>query len=228
MAIKLVVFDMAGTTVRDQNYVALALQKALNNHGFEISLEQINPLMGYEKPLAIRMLLQKTEPKVETISEELVEAIHTDFVAEMLNFYQTSQEIAPLPHVEETFDTLRSLGIKIGLNTGFSRSIAQTIVDRLEWSDKIDGLVASDEVSQGRPYPYMIQKLMTQMQINDVRQVAKVGDTEVDVNEGLNAGCPYVIGVTTGAFTHDELLPYKPTHIVDDLSKIIPIVTAQD
>ena len=219
---------MAGTTVRDQNYVSLALQKALNNQGFEISLEQINPLMGYEKPLAIRMLLEKTKPKVETISEELVEEIHTDFVSEMLHFYQTSQEIVPLPQVEETFDTLRSLGIKIGLNTGFSRSIAQTIVDRLEWSDKIDGLVASDEVPHGRPYPYMIQKLMAQMQINDVREVAKVGDTEVDVNEGINAGCPYVIGVTTGAFTHDELLPYKPTHIVDDLSKIIPIVTAQD
>jgi phosphoglycolate phosphatase-like HAD superfamily hydrolase len=46
----------------------------------------------------------------------------------------------------------------------------------------------------------------------------------VDINEGINAGCKYVIGITTGAFTRDELLPYKPTHIIDDIAEVIGII----
>ena len=59
MPVKLVVFDMAGTTVIDKNFVATAFQKAFNNQDIVISPEEINPLMGYEKRLAIQMMLEK-------------------------------------------------------------------------------------------------------------------------------------------------------------------------
>jgi phosphonatase-like hydrolase len=158
------------------------------------------------------------------ITEALVDTIHTHFVKGMIDFYTTTTEIAPLPHVEETFATLHAEGIKIALNTGFSRDIADVIIGRLGWEDKIDYLVASDEVPYGRPYPDMIRKIMGALGVESTERIAKVGDTEVDINEGINAGCKYVIGITTGAFTRDELLPYKPTHIIDDIAEVIGII----
>lgn len=224
MSIKLVVFDMAGTTVKDRNYVGIAFHEAMKSYGYEVAIGEINPIMGYEKPLAIRMMLKAHEEDKDKITDSLVHEIHTEFVTRMMAFYQTTTEIEPLPHVEETFAVLRENGIQIALNTGFSRNIADVIIDRLKWSNKIDYLVASDEVAQGRPHPDMILKMMKKLNIESPESVAKVGDTEVDINEGINAGCRYVIGITTGAFTREELLPYAPTHVVDDIAEVLNIV----
>jgi len=224
MPIELVVFDMAGTTVRDKNYVAIAFQQAMQAHGYHVAVEQVNPIMGYEKPLAIRMMLRDLETETEKITADLVSAIHSEFVSKMISFYSTANEIEPLPDVEHTFRILRDNGIKIALNTGFSRNIADVIIRRLGWEDKIDLLVASDQVSSGRPAADMINKIMLDLQVDSPDRVAKVGDTEVDINEGINAKCKYVVGITTGAFTRAELEPYHPTHIVDNISDVIQIV----
>lgn len=224
MSIKLVVFDMAGTTVKDENYVGAAFTKAMQLYGYQTRVEDVSPIMGYQKPVAIRMMLEKLERDVDAITPTLIDRIHTAFVEEMLIFYRESKDITPLAGVEDTFKILREEGVFIGLDTGFSRDIAQLIVDRLDWNDKIDILVASDEVEAGRPYPYMIEKMMRQFGITDASEVAKVGDTEVDINEGHRAQCKYIIGVTTGAFTRDELATYGPTHIVDHIEEVLSIV----
>ncbi len=61
----------------------------------------------------------------------------------------------------------------------------------MQWKEKglIDDYIASDEVEEGRPQPFMIQALMKRAGISDSKEVIKIGDTEVDVNEGRNAGC---------------------------------------
>ncbi|SEJ29435.1 phosphonatase-like hydrolase [Dyadobacter koreensis] len=226
MSIELVVFDMAGTTVKDKNAVGLAFQNAMNAYGYAIAIENINPIMGYEKPVAIKMMLEKHETDKSKITDQLIDDIHTEFVTSMIHFYETSGDIVPLPNVEETFDVLREAGIKIALDTGFSKNIADVIIRRLGWEDKIDIMVASDEVENGRPFPDMIDKIKSELGVVSSEVIAKVGDTEVDINEGINSGCRYVIGITTGAFTREELMPYKPTHIIDNISEVIAIISA--
>ncbi|MHA4738063.1 HAD-IA family hydrolase [Dyadobacter sp. MSC1_007] len=226
MSIELVVFDMAGTTVSDKNFVAIAFREAMQSEGYNIAIEDVNPLMGYEKPLAIKMMLEVFETDKSKITDALVDTIHSSFVGGMIDFYKTTTEVVPLPNVEETFAALRAEGVKIALNTGFSRDIADVIIGRLGWEDKIDCLVASDEVPFGRPHPDMIRKIMDKLGVESPDLIAKVGDTEVDINEGINAGCKYVIAVTTGAFTRAELEPYKPTHIIDDIADVIDIIAS--
>jgi phosphonatase-like hydrolase len=226
MSIKLVVFDIAGTTVKDDHDVSKAFQAALKKSHYEVPLELINPLMGYEKNLAIKQILRLHEHNDAKITPELVSKIHTEFVKQMIDYYRHAPGIEPLPNAEETFAALRAQGIQVGINTGFSRDIADTIVHRLQWVEKglIDHVVGSDEVELGRPHPYMIQKMMLEGGIEKPENVAKVGDTEVDIREGQNAGCLYVIGVTTGTFSRQELEPYKPTHIIDDIAQVIEII----
>jgi phosphonatase-like hydrolase len=226
MPIKLVVFDIAGTTVRDDHNVSKAFQAALQKYSYDVPLELINPLMGYEKNEAITKMLHIHESDESKITIGLVDEIHKEFVRQMISFYQNEPGIEPLPNVEDTFAALHQSGVQVGINTGFSRDIADTIVKRLQWQKKglIDHIISSDEVELGRPYPYMIQKMMHDGGIIDPLEVAKVGDTEVDVREGQNAGCKYVIGVTTGIFTREELEAYNPTHIIDDIADLINII----
>jgi phosphonatase-like hydrolase len=191
-----------------------------------VPLEMINPLMGYEKNQAITQMLHLHEQDKSKISTELVNDIHHEFIIQMIHFYQSEPGIEPLPNVEETFEALHQLGILVGINTGFSKDIAETVVNRLQWREKglMDYLVGSDEVELGRPHPYMIHKMMDEAGITNPLEVAKVGDTEVDVREGQNAGCRYVIGVTTGIFTREELKEYHPTHIIDDIAQVLDII----
>ncbi|MEN7551812.1 HAD-IA family hydrolase [Rapidithrix thailandica] len=227
MSIKLVVFDMAGTTVKDKSNVGAAFKRALESFGYDaITDAEVQEVMGYEKPLAIKRLLEKHEPETAKITEELIAGIHQKFVDGMIRYYETNPEIGSTPNAEAVLKGLREQGIKVGINTGFSRDIAEAIVKRLQWREKgvFDCLVASDEVPQGRPYPDMIQKLMLETGVEDIEEVAKVGDTEVDVNEGKNAGCKYIVGVTTGAYSREELAVYGPTHIIDNLSELSAIL----
>ncbi|SFF50920.1 HAD hydrolase-like protein [Thermoflexibacter ruber] len=229
MSIKLAVFDIAGTTVKDSNNVHEALQKALQRAGFHFTVEEINPYMGIPKPLAIKYLLeQRPTAKHLVEDEDFIQEVHKDFVAEMLLFYQQAAEVIEKPFASEVFKTLKSKGIKVALDTGFSREITDAIIQRLGW-DKgglIDFSVTSDEVANGRPYPDLIFKAMQIAGIDDSQEVAKIGDTSSDLQEGTTAGCKYVIGVITGAFSREALEKEPHTHLVADLREVLTIVLA--
>jgi len=219
MSIKLAVFDMAGTTVSDNNDVAKAFQKAFAENGINITEESVNPLMGYHKPFAIQMMLEKLAVDFDAA---LIKKIHTDFENEMIDFYESAPEVKPMAGVEEIFEQLKEKGIRIALNTGFSKNIAETIVNRFQWKERalVDDFIGSDEVEMGRPYSFMINQLMFNANVDDPLLVAKIGDTAVDIEEGQNAGCRYVVAVTTGAYTKEDLQKMNPTHIVDHLSEL--------
>jgi phosphonatase-like hydrolase len=223
MPFKLAVFDIAGTTVADDNAVAIAFKNAFDAYGFSINEEDVKPLMGYKKPVAIQIMLEKLGAEFD---EELVNDIHDEFEVAMLDHYEYSPDVKAMPGAENIMQELKEKGIRIALNTGFSKSIADTIMSRLQWMEKglVDDYIASDEVKEGRPQPFMIQALMQRAGIEDAKEVLKIGDTEVDINEGRNAGCSLVVAVTTGAFTKDQLAPYKPDYIIDNLSQLPALI----
>jgi len=219
MACKLVVFDMAGTTVQDgEGVVNRALRTALAGYGVTVTFDDVNEVMGLPKPDAIRKL-------VRGHGDITVAKVYVDFEQAMVDHYRTSPEVAAIPGAEDVFGALRSAGIKVALDTGFARPIVDAIVERLGWGDLLDATVASDEVAHGRPQKDLIIEAMARTGITDVQTVAKVGDTPSDIQEGQAAGCMWVIAVTEGSHTLDQLAPYLPTHIVPNITHVPALVT---
>ena len=89
--------------------------------------------------------------------------------------------------------------MELKLNTGYSVQIQENIIKKLNMNEFIDNYVSSEQVKLGRPHPYMINRLMTINNINNPYNVIKIGDTENDVLEGLNAKCGLSIGVLSGS-----------------------------
>ncbi len=57
--ISMVVFDMAGTTVNEDNVVYKTLQKAINKRGFDFTLDQVlTEGAGKEKQEAVQSILK--------------------------------------------------------------------------------------------------------------------------------------------------------------------------
>jgi len=218
MTIGLVVFDIAGTTVADMGNINEAFRNAFSNAGYEVVPKDVDAVMGYRKIDAIKIILDQygISPGIAT---NLIEIIHNDFTANMVRFYQEDKDLQALPFAEEVFEQLQNRDIKVALNTGFTRVITNAILDQLGWrrSELINVVVCSDEVPEGRPHAYMIKNIMEQLNIDNSRKVAKVGDTKVDIEEGRNANCGLVVAVTTGAYTREELIKYQPDHIIDSL-----------
>src|SRR5262249_17960150 len=202
--IELVVFDLAGTTVRDGDAVGGAFRAALAAAGVQGGRGAVDGVMGLAKPAAIRQLLARASA---TAGEAEVEAIHADFVRRMQRFYAEDPGVGEISGAAEAFRRLRAAGIRVALNTGFSRPILEPLLARLGWSvpQTVDAAVTSDEVEHGRPHPDMIRLLMTRLGITDPGAVAKVGDTWVDLEEGIRAGCGLVVGVGTGTHSLAQL-----------------------
>ncbi len=220
--IKLAIFDMAGTTVYDDDFVTKALCSALATQGYTVPLAAANEVMGIAKPVAIKMLLERFYPEVMAKAD--INSLHTSFLQIMTDFYRNEPGICEIEGATDTFKALQAQGIKVGLDTGFSRDITDIIIERLGWQELLDVSVTSDEVAQGRPYPDMILKAMELTGISEVQQVAKVGDTPVDLEEGHRAGCALVVGVLSGANGKEVLERYPHTHIVDSVTDVAGLI----
>ncbi|BDD12136.1 phosphatase (plasmid) [Fulvitalea axinellae] len=226
MNIELVVFDMAGTTVSDSDNVHKALIEALAEFGVRSDRQDANEVMGYPKPVAIRMILEKRLPNPMDINEEMVSDIYEEFEKRMIRFYETDTAVKEKPNASKTFRTLKDAGIKVALDTGFARPIADAIIKRLGWAENnlLDFTVTSDEVENGRPHPDMVFKAMEVLDVTEAKRVAKIGDTVSDLMQGTDAGCSIVIGVTTGAYSAEELRQHPHTHLIQDLSELPEIL----
>lgn len=219
----MVVFDMAGTTVNEDNLVYKTLQKAINNAGFDFSLDQVLAQgAGKEKKQAIRSVLS-TYAGVS--NEDLTGKIYDEFIVALTHAYAT-EEILPQPNAVELFTALKNRNILAVLNTGYDSVTANSIIKKLGWSEgkEFDALVTASDVSRNRPDPDMIQFAMKRFNIADSKSVVKVGDSAIDIEEGQNAGCGLSVGITTGAHTAAQLLEAQPDLIIDDLIDILPLI----
>jgi len=225
MSIKLVVFDIAGTTMIDKGNINETFREAFLTAGVEVSPADVDKVMRFKKMEAIKIIVDQYALDLSEDSR-VVADIHDVFIRKMIAFYENDPDLQPLPYAESTFQKLQDRGIKIALNTGFTRSIADPILERLGWDGSllIDTTICSDEVPEGRPYPYMIHTIMQRLLIENVKEVAKIGDTDADIKEGHNAGCGLVIAITTGAYTPGQLLPYHPDYIINSLLELPALI----
>lgn len=218
--IKLAVFDMAGTTVNEDNVVYKTVRAALAKAGVEVSLDTVLEFgAGKEKYKAIADILEET--KANRDFEVDAKAVHTDF-KEMLKEAYANLEVTSYDGVEELFKVLQAHGVKVVLNTGYDFKTAQSLLDKLGWKvgEQIDGLVTADDVEIGRPSSEMIDKAMELFNITDTEHVLKAGDSQIDIEEGKNANCGITVGVLTGAQTREQLEKANPTLILNTLDAL--------
>lgn len=219
----MVVFDMAGTTVNENNVVYKTLKKAINEKGFDVSLDQVLAEgAGKEKLQAIKSILAAYAAKSD---EALSQEIYDRFIGLLEDAYNTS-EILPGDNAEELFKALHDRNILVVLDTGYNSQTAESLLTKLGWTQgkEYDYLVTASDVQNNRPQPDMILRAMKKFQITDAGEVAKVGDSAIDIEEGRNAGCKLNIGITTGAHTREQLKTANPEGIIDNLIDLLPLL----
>jgi phosphonatase-like hydrolase len=209
--------------VNEQNIVYKTLQQAINAYGFDFSLEQVLAEgAGKEKLQAISSVLSAFAGNHD---HGLADAIFGRFTVMLNDAYETLQ-VTEQHNATALFHSLREKGIQVALNTGYREDTANKLIEKLGWRQgrEFDCLVTASDVKHNRPQPDMIQLAMQRLNIAESRQVVKVGDSTIDIEEGKNAGCGITVGITTGAHTREQLATASPDHIINDLMELLPIL----
>ncbi len=216
-AIRLVVLDMAGTTVADAGAVQEAFQRALDAVGLTARdlrhepAEYVRRTMGQSKIAVFTELLGGDRKRAEQANT----AFETAFDQAV-----DRGEVAPMPGAESVLSVLRNAGMRICLTTGFSPVTRDHILGALGWEGSIDLALSPADAGRGRPWPDMILTAVLRLHIDDVTEVAVVGDTASDLLAGTRSGASYVIGVLSGAHSRQELARAPHTHIVDSVADL--------
>jgi len=203
MRLHCVIFDWAGTIVDHGSRAPVAaLQDVFAGAGVAVTVAEARLSMGIAKKDHIRCILELPRVKEEWTRqhgtapcEPDVEALYAEFIPKQLDCLgRFSGAIAAVP---DTFEGLRSRGIRIGSTTGYTRPMLEFLVGRArEQGFEPDCAICPGDVpGGGRPAPWMCYLNAIRLEVSPLWSTVKIGDTPSDIEEGLNAGM-WAIGVT--------------------------------
>jgi phosphoglycolate phosphatase len=215
---QLACIDMAGTTIRDEGLVDQAFTVAVAGEGvapgtaeYERMRAVMRKTQGQSKIEVFRLLLGSDEQRARAANETFEEAY---------GLLVDDGAVTPIPGAAEAIRALRAAGIKVALMTGFARSTQDAIIDAIGWRGLVDLSISPAEAGRGRPYPDLVLVSALRLGVDDVRRIAVVGDTPLDVIAGRRAGAGLVAGVLTGAGDRPALVSAGATHVIGSIGEL--------
>jgi phosphonatase-like hydrolase len=219
-AIDLAVFDIAGTIIEDTGQVINAFAAAFRKHAIQVTEAEVRTLHGASKREVFKHYIERQFGPEDPENTRRIDRAYGSF-RDILETTYATEGVQAIAGAETTFGWLRDHGIKIALNTGFYRKVAEIILRSVGWSEGVvDVIVCGDEVPRGRPAPFMVFRAMEATGVIDVRRVVVVGDTPLDLLAGVNAGVKGVVGVLSGNHGIEGLGRVEHTHIISSVAEL--------
>ncbi|WP_010500391.1 pyrophosphatase PpaX [Paenibacillus elgii] len=209
--IQTVLFDLDGTIV-DTN--ELIIQSFL--HTFEgitaepVTREHIVPNMG--RPLIEQMVFFSGREQVDDLVQKY----------RAFNIAHHDELVREFPYVRETVAKLHAAGVKLGVVTSKIRQTTEMGLKLMGLYDYFGTIVTVDDVEKAKPDPEGIHKAVRELG-GDLTSALMVGDSHYDIEAAHNAGIPSV-AVAWSLKGTEYLKQYNPTHIIQDMRDIVPIV----
>ena len=225
-----VILDWAGTAVDHGCLGPTAVfVDVFADAGICVTIDETRQFMGMAKKDHIRGMCRL--PSVEKVwkaehgrtpDEKDVDRLYKDITIRMVDTIANHSD--PIEGVVETMEKLRAMGIKIGSSTGYVQEMMDVLVPvAKEKGYHPDAIVCSSDVPAGRPYPWMCFLNAMKLNTYPMEAMVKIGDTIVDIEEGLNAGM-WTIGVTrTGnemGLTPEQVADLDPSDLAKRLAAI--------
>jgi len=200
--VRAVIFDWAGTTVDYGSRAPVdAFVELFRRHGVTVTADQARRPMGSHKKDHVRLILamepvaqQWLQKTGRSASADDIETLFREFIPLQTEVIGRHADV--IPGVAQTVATLRQQGIVFGATTGYTRGMMTTLLAEAAAAGfSPETSVCADETPAGRPAPWMAITAAMQLGVFPMKACVKVGDTLVDIGEGLNAGM-WTVGIT--------------------------------
>lgn len=217
-ALKAALFDFIGTTVKekDPDIINKCFEQAFIENNVHIDPGTLREHRGKNKIEIFEAVL-----KNQNLPVLLAPVLYDSFLEHVSKNIDSFRE---MEGAGKLFSQLRKKKIKIGLGTGLPRVLLEKIMLHLKWSRNVfDYIGVSEEVGRSRPHPDMIFDMAARTKLSDPREILKIGDTIVDIQEGKNAGIMTAV-ILSGTQDRQDLLKEGPDFVISSLSEIEKIL----
>ena len=198
-------FDWAGTTIDFGSCApASVFMEIFRQRGVEIAVAEAREPMGLAKRAHIEAITRM--PRVceqwmathgQAPNDGDVQAMYDDFLPLQKEALARGSEL--IPGTAKVVDDCRSLGIKIGSSTGYTRELMDVVAPLAAQAGyQPDAIVCSDEVPTGRPAADMNLRLAELLGVQDMTRVLVVDDTVVGIEAGLATNSPTLAFTDSG------------------------------
>ena len=216
MPLKLVVLDIGGTLIGDHGEVPDSMLGAFGRHGITVSPQEFSEWRGASKRAMVRHFVAR-----EHKSEALIDPIYADFTRTVSKAYE---KVQPIAGAEQALKELAAMNLILATSTGFDGPLTKSILSRLGWQHYFVASITSDDVTDGRPAPYMLFRAMEAARVEETAAVMAVGDTPLDLQAANNGAMGAAIGVYSGAATEERLRKERSNGVLPSVAALPDLI----
>jgi HAD superfamily hydrolase (TIGR01549 family) len=205
-------FDLDGTLVDSKNTILESTKAALDklNISYNIPEDVFTNMIGKHFVDIFDELKIDVQDFEQFIS--VYKTLYFDFID--LSFLY--------PGVEEILNYLKRNQIKVSLLTTKVQDQAEKIIHHFNLGSSFDYLMGRRNGLEHKPSPEPLFVICKELQVEPA-QTLIVGDTELDVQCGKNAGSK-TCGVLFGYRTKEQLEKEKPDFLISGLNELIKVL----
>ena len=214
---KLAIFDLDGTLLNTVEDLGNATNYALTQCGFPI-----HPTDAYYQMVGrgIYNLFRAAIPS-EYATEDNVQRMASYFIP----YYDTHKCDCTRPYdgIPEMLKTITDRGVRLAVASNKYQDGAEKLVSHFFFVFDFVKILGQRDGQPIKPDPAIVDQILADVPKVAKEQVVYVGDSNVDMQTGANAGVR-TVGVSWGFRTREELAAYSPSAIVDtpeELSRVI-------
>ena len=217
MAYRTVLFDMDGTLLDTLEDLRESTNHVLREMGYpERSLEEMRRFVGNGAEMQIRRAVP------EGTSEENIAKALRAYRA----YYQEHCRIKTKVYdgLLDMLDALKARGVKTAVASNKPDEAVKKLSEEY-FGGRMDYAVGAKDGRRCKPYPDMVDAALEAL--GETREGAVfIGDSEVDVQTGLNAGLP-VIAVSWGFRSRETIAEAGATVIADDAAALTKLLLGE-
>jgi HAD superfamily hydrolase (TIGR01509 family) len=189
-----VIFDLDGTLVDSNDAHILAWVEALAEFGWNVTQEQVRPLVG--------MGSDKLLPALAGVALDSNEGhpVSTRRQALMARFVP---QLRPFPGAVELVEALRRRGLRIALASSATRPDVDRLLAQIGLENSFDAIVSAGEATHSKPDPDIVESARAALGL-PASECVMIGDTRYDLEAARRAEIPS-IAFLCGGMPEDTL-----------------------
>lgn len=214
MSYKAVLFDMDGTLLDTLEDLCDSTNHALAQMGYPLrGIEEIRRFIGNGAEKQIR----------RAVPEGTSEGKIMETLAAFRAYYQDHCQIKTKVYdgLLDVLSELKEKGVKMAVVSNKPNAAVKKL-SREYFGDRLDYAIGPSDGVRCKPYPDMAEEALKALGV-EKKDAVFVGDSEVDVQTGLNAGLD-VIAVSWGFRSREVVIEAGAKMIADDASELEKLI----
>lgn len=214
MSYKAVLFDMDGTLLDTLEDLCDSTNHALAQMGYPLrGIEEIRRFIGNGAEKQIR----------RAVPEGTSEGKIMETLAAFLAYYQDHCQIKTKVYdgLLDVLSELKEKGVKMAVVSNKPDAAVKKL-SREYFGDRLDYAIGPSDGVRCKPYPDMAEEALKALGV-EKKDAVFVGDSEVDVQTGLNAGLD-VIAVGWGFRSREVVIEAGASKIADNASELEKLI----